>query len=276
MLKTDTYRQLSNCVSIMGIVNVTPDSFSDGGRFQGPDAAFLHAKRLVEDGAAIIDIGGESTRPGAEEVSVQEELDRTIPVVERVAKQIDCTVSIDTYKAIVAAEALKYGAHIVNDISGLTFDVDMLNVVSKADAGLVVMHIKGTPRNMQDNPTYADVLFEIKSFLSLQCAKAEEAGVRKLFIDPGFGFGKRLNDNFTILKNLHELVGLGYPVVVGTSRKSFLGSSFDAPPEDRLEGTLISNFVAVQKGARILRVHDVASMNRALIIARHIGAHPDA
>lgn len=264
------YTDCINRVYIMGVLNVTPDSFSDGGKFYPIDAAMAHARQLKEDGADILDVGGESTRPGADPVSLQEELDRVIPVIEKISKTLDVLISIDTYKSKVADAAVKSGAHIVNDISGLTFDDLMTTVVARHDAALVIMHIKGNPKNMQKSPQYDDTVMEIRDFLSLACAQAQANGVNKIIIDPGLGFGKRFDDNFVILKKLDQLKSLGFPVLIGSSRKSYLGKPFNAPPLDRLEGTIVSNIIAMQKGANILRVHDVKPVRRAVTIAEKI------
>ncbi len=267
---SDFYEDCRKRTYLMGVLNVTPDSFSDGGRFSTKDAAIIQANKLKEDGADILDIGGESTRPGADPVSLQEELDRTIPVVEQISKTLDILISIDTYKSKVADEAMKSGAHIINDISGLDFDPDMVKTAAKHDAALVVMHIKGTPKDMQVDPHYDDPVAEIMAFLSNSVKKAAMNGVHKIIIDPGLGFGKRFEDNFLILKNVDRLSALGYPVLIGSSRKSYLGKLFNASPLDRLEGTIVSNIFALQKGANILRVHDVKSVRRAVTIAEKI------
>ncbi len=254
----------------MGILNVTPDSFSDGGKYATADAAMEHAIRMCSDGADILDIGGESTRPGAEPVTLQEELDRTIPLIESISKRQDVLISIDTYKSAVADAAMKAGAHMINDISGLTFDERMAATAAAHNAVLAVMHIQGTPKNMQIDPHYDDTVGEIKNFLKHSSDKARNAGVTRVIVDPGLGFGKRFEDNFVILKNLRQLTSLGYPILIGSSRKSYLGKLFDAPPQDRLEGTIVSNIVAMQNGANILRVHDVRSVRRAITIAERI------
>lgn len=267
---TTWYDDLTSRPRIMGIINVTPDSFSDGGRFLSPDAAYDHAMRLIDEGADLLDIGGESTRPGAEPVATDEELRRTIPVVERLRRRTAIPLSIDTYKAVVAQAALESGASLVNDVSGTTFDPDMAEMVARYDAGLVVMHIQGTPRTMQTEPRYDDVVVEVRDWLARMAARSAAAGVTKIIVDPGLGFGKTPEHNFKLLKHVDTLAALGYPVMIGSSRKSFLGRPFEAPPDDRLEGTLVSNILAVQKGAAILRVHDVKAMRRAMAIASHI------
>jgi dihydropteroate synthase len=267
---SDFYEDCRKRVYLMGVLNVTPDSFSDGGRFSTTEAAMAHAIKLKEDGADILDIGGESSRPGADPISQQEELDRTIPLIEKISKTIDILISIDTYKSKVADEAMNAGAHIINDISGLTFDTEMTAMAAKHNAVLVIMHMKGTPKDMQANPYYDDPVTEILGFLSESSNKAKMHGITKIVVDPGLGFGKRFEDNFVILKNVGLLSSLGYPVLIGSSRKSYLGKPFGAPPLDRLEGTIASNIIAMAKGANILRVHDVKAVRRAVTIAEKI------
>lgn len=261
---------------LMGILNVTPDSFSDGGCFLKPDDALRQAEKLKNDGADILDIGGESTRPGSDPVSPQEETDRALPVVERVVRDIGLPVSIDTYKSAVAAEAVRAGACLINDISGLTFDPDMAATAARLNAGLIIMHIKGTPKHMQVNPHYDDVVGEVFTFLEQQCRLAANAGVQSIIIDPGLGFGKRLEDNYLLLKHLQEFRRLGRPVMIGSSRKSFLGKPFNAGPDDRLEGTIVTNVWAAMQGASVLRLHDILPVRRALEILNRITAEAHA
>jgi len=258
----------------MGVLNVTPDSFSDGGKYLDPEAAVQHALAMIDEGADIIDVGGESTRPrsaaygeGAEPVSVEEELQRVIPVIERVAKLTDIPLSIDTYKAEVAREALRAGAVIVNDISGMRFDPSMPEIVAEAHASVIIMHIKGTPKTMQLNPTYDDLLGEITTSLSEGIALARSAGIEQIIIDPGIGFGKTTEHNLQLLACLEHFCALGYPVCVGASRKSFIGALLNLPVTDRLEGSLAAGVAAVLHGAHILRVHDVQATTRAVMIA---------
>ncbi len=246
---------------IMGIVNVTPDSFSDGGRFSDRDRAVEHALALVEQGAEIIDIGGESTRPGAEKVNTQEEMDRVIPVIEQVRRHTDVFISIDTYKSSVADAALKSGADIVNDISAATFDPQMTGVVRAHRCPLIIMHIQGTPRNMQKDPCYEDAVAEIYFYLQERIAKLEAAGITDIAIDPGIGFGKRLIDNLQILRDLQEFKFLNKPLLVGSSRKSFLGRILNKEVDQRLSGSLAAQARAIESGADILRVHDVEETN---------------
>lgn len=256
---------------IMGIVNVTPDSFSDGGKYFSEKAAVDHALQLFDEGASIIDIGGESTRPGSEPVTLQEELDRTIPVIRELKKlRNDIIISIDTTKSKVASTALENGADIVNDISGLTFDKNMLNLIKEYDPGIVLMHIKGHPKTMQENPFYEDVVKEVKEFLHNQIKLTELAGIKKILIDPGIGFGKRLVDNFNIIKQLKDFEEFGYPIMVGVSRKSFIGKTLDLDIENRDIATVIMETVAVMKSARIIRTHNVKYCMHLVKLASHI------
>jgi dihydropteroate synthase len=254
---------LGSRTHIMGILNVTPDSFSDGGLYADPARALAHARDMVSQGADLIDIGGESTRPGADPLSEEEELRRIIPVIERLTSEIAAPVSVDTYKSSVAIKALNAGASIVNDISGLRFSPDMAQVVADHDAAVVIMHIKGTPRDMQVNPVYGDVVGEISDYLEESAAIALKAGIgrNRIMIDPGIGFGKTLEHNLTILERLDEFRALGFPIVLGTSRKRFIGTVLDiAEPKDRIEGSAATVALGIQRGARIVRVHDVGYM----------------
>ena len=257
---------------IMGILNVTPDSFSDGGKFDTPEQAAAYAIKMVEDGAHIIDIGGESPRPGAKPVSLDEELNRTAPVIEAIRNQSDCIISIDTYKSEVAAGALDAGANMVNDISGFTFDEGMAPFVAEKEVPVVIMHIKGTPRDMQKEPNYDHLIHEIKEYFTLQIASAKEAGIHdfNIILDPGIGFGKRLEDNFELIRELKQICAMGYPVLIGPSRKSFIGMVLNLPVAERLEGTLASITAGVMNGARIIRVHDVIATHRTVTITEKI------
>jgi dihydropteroate synthase len=252
---------------IMGILNVTPDSFSDGGAY-GDDVsrAVERVKQMVQEGADIIDIGGESTRPGTEPVSAEEECRRVLPIIDALKGQITVPISIDTYKASVAEEALKRGATIVNDVSGLR-DPDMAAVVAKYDASVVIMHMQGEPKTMQANPVYTDVITDIKTFFKERIAKAKTTGIENIILDPGIGFGKTLEHNLGILARLEELCELGYPILVGPSRKSFIGQLTDLPVNEREEGTIASVVVAAMHGAGIVRVHNVRGCRRALQVA---------
>lgn len=253
---------------MMGILNVTPDSFSDGGSYADVEQAVAHGLALVEQGADILDIGGESTRPGALPVTEAEELDRILPVIEQLRRCVAIPISVDTYKASVAQQALAKGARIINDISGLTFDPRMAALAAASGCGLVIMHIKGTPRDMQIEPHYDDVIREIAGFLSGQIKVARQAGVQpeQIMVDPGIGFGKRVQDNFTILSQLGRLQA-GAPILVGPSRKSFIGTTLNLPVEERLAGTIAAATAAILHGAAVIRVHDVREMKRAAIIA---------
>ena len=257
---------------IMGILNVTPDSFSDGGKFIQLGKALSQVQYMENNGADIIDIGGESTRPGAVAVSLEEEINRTIPVIEAIRKISNISISIDTYKSEVAEKALLAGADFINDISGLTFDSRMMEIMKKFDVPVVLMHIKGIPRNMQTNPTYIDVIKDLLEFFSFQTQKALDFGIKKeqIIIDPGIGFGKQLNDNFILIRRLKEFSELGFPILIGPSRKSFIGLTLDSPPEYRLEGTLAAVSAGILNGASIVRVHDVKEVKRAVIITDKI------
>lgn len=253
---------------LMGILNVTPDSFSDGGKFVHVDSAIEHAFQLVREGADIIDVGGESTRPGSCPVSMQEEIDRVVPVIQGLASSIEVPISIDTYKAQVAREAIYHGASIVNDISGFSFDEQMTDVVAKSNVGAIIMHIKGTPMSMQRDPHYESVTGEIIEFLQKQIERGLQSGISKdrLVVDPGIGFGKRLEHNLEILRRLQEFKVLGCPILIGTSRKSMIGELLSVPVAQRLEGTAATCAVAVMNGAHICRVHDVLAMSRVVRI----------
>jgi len=252
---------------VMGVVNVTPDSFSDGGRYLHVEDAVAQALRLAEEGADYLDVGGESSRPGADEVTEQEELDRVAPVVERLVEHTDVPVSIDTYKPAVARACLALGARLVNDITGLE-DPEMVTVAAQAEAGVVIMHMKGRPKTMQRDVRYDDLIGEVRSFLSERAERARAAGIRNVLIDPGIGFGKTPAHNFEILRRLDELTSLDFPVLVGPSRKSFLGAlPSRLPAAERLEGTLAAIAVAVANGASVVRVHDVAAARRAVEVA---------
>jgi dihydropteroate synthase len=256
---------LGSHTHIMGILNATPDSFSDGGKFAAEQQALAHAREMAALGADIIDIGGESTRPGAEPVPEDEELRRIIPLIEKLSNELTIPLSVDTYKSSVAEKALQAGASIVNDISGLRYSPDMAKVVADHGAGLIIMHIKGTPRNMQQNPAYADVVQEISDYLEQGVELAVTAGVdqERIMIDPGIGFGKTLEHNLTIMARLDEFRSLGRPIVLGTSRKKFIGTVLDQPvPEERLFGTAATTALGIERGARILRVHDVTQMKQ--------------
>lgn len=259
---------LSSRTRVMGILNVTPDSFSDGGRFFDSTVALEHVRQMAAEGADIIDIGGESTRPGADPVSLEEELHRTVPIIEKLSGELDIPISIDTYKPEVAREALDAGAVMINDISGLR-DERMVELAAEKDVPVIIMHMKGTPRNMQKNPTYEDVVAEICNWLGAQAEGAVQSGLskNKILIDPGIGFGKTFEHNLEILRRLAELKSLGYPIVLGTSRKAFIGAILDLPSDERVEGTLATVVYGITQGANIMRVHDVKEVARACRIA---------
>ncbi|HIG99710.1 MAG TPA: dihydropteroate synthase [Thermoplasmata archaeon] len=248
---------------IMGILNVTPDSFSDGGRFNTLDTAIGHAKKMVADGADIIDIGGESSRPGSEPLSEEELFGRVLPIVTRLVREIPVPISIDTYKPGVADVCLRAGAHLMNDITGLT-NPAMRKVATDHDVPVVMMHMLGTPKVMQQDPVYQDVVGEITTFFQRQLKIAKKAGISQLVIDPGIGFGKTLEHNLLILKHLDTFKTLGCPLLVGPSRKSFIVTITGLSVNERIEGTLAAGPMAVLNGADIVRVHDVKECRRAL------------
>lgn len=254
---------------LMGVVNVTPDSFSDGGLFLDADAAVAHGRELVSQGADILDVGGESTRPGAAEVSPEEEVARTAPVV---AGLVGHTVSIDTSKLAVAEAALDAGASIVNDVTALRAAPEIASLCAERGAGLVLMHMQGDPRTMQADPTYDDVVDDVKAFLAERLQVAIDAGVEeeRVWLDPGIGFGKTLEHNLELLRRLGELRELGRPLVVGTSRKSFIGKVDGSAVGDRLGGSIASSVLAAAEGADVLRVHDVAEARQAMTVASAI------
>lgn len=250
---------------IMGVLNITPDSFHDGGKFFNREEAIRQAYKLRDEGADIIDIGGESTRPGASKISSSREIDRVCPVIEEIISDIGIPVSIDTYKADVAEEALKLGASIVNDISGLAFDGRMAGVIAEYGAYTVLMHIRGTPENMQTDPRYNDLLLEIYLYLEEAKNKAIDSGIKreKIIIDPGIGFGKTLKDNYTLLRNLGYFKKMGFPLLIGVSNKSLIGKLYEGD-YNRLYATIALNSVSVLNGADIIRVHDVLPHRLAL------------
>jgi len=256
----------------MGILNITPDSFSDGGKYYNLDNAVEYALELVKQGVDIIDVGGESTRPGAKAISLDDEINRVVPVIKSIRSVSSIPISIDTYKSEVAQIALDSGANIINDISGLKFDSKMIDVVKEHNVPIVIMHIKGTPLNMQINPYYDNIIDEIKSYFEKRINLCLDYGIPKthIILDPGIGFGKQLNDNFTIIKELNTFIELGYPILIGPSRKSFIGLTLDLPVNDRLEGTAAAITASIMNGAHIVRVHDVLEMKRVQIISDKI------
>ncbi len=263
---------LSDRTHVMGVLNVTPDSFFDGGKYFDPDRAFERALEIEEEGADLIDIGGESTRPGSDPVEVSEEMRRVIPLIERLNGKISIPISIDTKKSEVAEAAIQAGASIVNDVSGLRSDPAMVSVVVKYNVPVVIMHMKGTPKTMQNNPTYENIIGEIYDYLAEAIQMAVKAGIpkEKIIVDPGIGFGKRWEDNFVILGRLKTFLNLMCPILVGVSRKSFIGWALDLPEEKRLMGTAGAVAASVMNGAHIVRVHDVKEMVQVVRIVDHI------
>ena len=262
---------------IMGILNVTPDSFYDGGRFADAPAAADHGLRLAAEGADIIDVGGESSRPGAETIPPGEEIRRIVPVISAIRAQTKTLISVDTSKYETALAALDAGADIINDISAFRGDPRLISLAVESGAGLILMHMQGVPKTMQVAPRYDDVLAEVRTFLEekIEIAVAYGISVENLAVDPGIGFGKRLEDNCALLRGLEALADISRPLVVGVSRKSMIGKILDVPPEERLEGSLAAAVIAVSRGAHILRVHDVQSTRRAALVADAVLAeHP--
>ncbi|OAT52035.1 dihydropteroate synthase [Providencia heimbachae] len=254
---------------VMGILNVTPDSFSDGGTHNRYHDALEYVAKMVEEGAAIIDIGGESTRPGAAEVSINEELDRVIPIVEAIAKRFDVWISVDTSKADVMAEAAKAGMHIINDIRSL-HEPNALEVAANTGLPVCIMHMKGQPRTMQDAPNYKNVVDEVQRYLMSQIDRCVGAGINKqqIILDPGFGFGKNLSHNYQLLANLEQFHSLGLPLLAGMSRKSMIGQLLNVSPQDRLAGSLSCAVIAAMQGAQIIRVHDVKETVQAMQVVQ--------
>lgn len=256
---------------IMGILNITPDSFSDGGKYLSESIAVDHALKMIDYGADIIDIGGESTRPGSNPVMLEEELKRTIPVIKRLKLlRKDVLISIDTIKSKVADHALDNGASIINDISGLTSDESMIDVAKKYNSAVVIMHMKGIPKTMQQDPYYIDVLKEVYDFLKSQSEKAIKNGVDKIIIDPGIGFGKKIDDNFTLINKLNEFQSIGYPIMVGLSRKSFIGKTLNLEIDERDVATVLLEMVSVLNSARIIRTHNVNYCNQMVKLVNKI------
>jgi dihydropteroate synthase len=248
---------------IMGILNVTPDSFSDGGLYYDVDTAVTHGKKMVSDGADIIDIGGESTRPGSAPLSEKEELERILPVLTHLLEETSIPISIDTYKPHVADACLKTGAHILNDITGM-INPEMRKIAAVHKIPIILMHMKGTPKTMQQNPTYQDLLGEITTFFREQITQTRKEGIQHIIIDPGIGFGKTVEHNLQILKHLRTFKTLNCPICVGPSRKSFIGTITGLSVKERLEGTLAAVTIAIMNGANIVRIHDVNECKRAV------------
>ena len=257
----------------MGVLNVTPDSFSDGGQFNEINSAILHVDKMIKNGADIIDIGGESTKPGSEPVSANEESKRIVPVIKSIKSEYkDVLISVDTYKSSVAKKAIEAGADFVNDISGLTFDDEMVSLLAQRNIPVVIMHINGKPKTMQKNILYSDLVSDIKRFFNKQCNHAINSGIKEsnIMIDPGIGFGKTFDHNFTLLKRLKEFEDLGFPILIGPSRKAFIGDVLNLPSNERVEGTIATIVAGILNGANIIRVHDVKEIKRAAIITEEI------
>lgn len=256
---------------VMGILNVTPDSFSDGGQFIAPEAALKQAQKMVADGAAIIDVGGESTRPGAAVVSAAEEIARVVPVIEAIQSEIEIPISIDTSKPEVMRAAVHAGAGLINDVQALRVE-DALQAAVELDVPVCLMHAQGTPENMQDNPKYDAVVAEVSQFLFERVAICEKAGINrnKLIVDPGFGFGKRASHNLRLMKHLGELVERGLPVLIGVSRKSMIGKLLNVSVDERLAASLALSALAVWQGAKIIRSHDVRETVQAIMMCDHV------
>jgi len=264
------FEEITKRTLVMGILNVTPDSFSDGGTYFDPDAAVSRGIEMAEQGADIIDVGGESTRPGAEPIDAEEEIRRVVPVIKQLAVRTGIPISIDTYRSQTAAAALDSGASIINDISAMTFDANMKHLAAERKCPIVLMHIKGTPQNMQQNPHYENVIEEIIAWLKARIEEAESAGIDKqaIIIDPGIGFGKTVEHNLEILNKLDRFRALGKPILVGVSRKRMIGEILGGlPVEERLEGTAAAVAISIANGANIVRVHDVKEMARVVKVA---------
>ena len=257
----------------MGVLNVTPDSFSDGGQFNEINSAILHVDKMLKNGADIIDIGGESTKPGSEPVSANEESKRIVPIIKAIKNEYkDILISVDTYKSSVAKKAIEAGADFVNDISGLTFDDEMVSLLAQRNIPVVIMHINGKPKTMQKNILYSDLISDMKRFFIKQCEYAINSGIKEnnIIIDPGIGFGKTFDHNFTLLKRLKEFEDLGFPILIGPSRKAFIGDVLNLPSNERVEGTIATIVAGILNGANIIRVHDVKEIKRATIVTEKI------
>lgn len=267
-----TIAELRTEISVMGILNVTPDSFSDGGRFTGRDQALSHVEQMIQDGAAIIDIGGESTRPGAQDVSAEQELERVIPLLEAIKQRFDVPVSVDTSKAVVMTAAIQAGADMINDVRALQ-EEGALQVCANSEVEVCLMHMLGQPRTMQSNPYYNDVVEDIADFFERRLAACEQAGIsaKRVWLDPGFGFGKTLEHNVTLLQQLDELNRFDLPLLAGMSRKTMIGALLgDRPVNERLQGSVAAAVIAALHGAKMLRVHDVKATVDALSIVKNV------
>jgi len=257
---------LDHRTHIMGVINVTPDSFSDGGKYLQRDKAIEHGLRMAGDGADIIDVGGESTRPYSKKISLEEELDRVIPVIKGLSEKIDIPISIDTYKSEVASEALRAGASVINDISALKFDPRMISIAADAGVPVILMHMKGTPKDMQDNPLYENLVHDIITFLKKAIERAVKGGISEelIIVDPGIGFGKSFDHNLEILKELNRFQSIGRPLLLGTSRKAFIGHILDKHTHERDNGTMATIAAGIMNGAQMVRVHNV-KMTREVV-----------
>ncbi len=267
--------ETDKAVTLMGIVNLSPDSFYKNSRADSEKDAILLAERHIEEGAGVLDIGAESSRPGSKPIPVELELERLLPVISKICKRFAVPVSVDTYKPRVAEKVLAAGAVIINDITGLRGSVEMAKIIAQNQAGVILMHMRGTPDTMQDKPCYEDVIQDIKILLKNSIDLAENAGIEKIAIDPGIGFGKSQNHNLEIIRRLEEFKELGKPILLGVSRKSFIGGILDLPVEERLEGSLAATVIGVLHGATVFRTHDVQATNRVIKMAQAIMANGD-
>jgi dihydropteroate synthase len=269
----DWYHNPNKKTLVMGVLNVTPDSFSDGGEFFAAKDAIQQAMNLISNGAHIIDVGGESSRPGAVPLSVPDELERVVPVIKGIRERSpEILISIDTYKSEVAGQAIESGANIVNDISGLGFDKNMPNIIAGTGVPVIIMHMQGMPNNMQNNPDYNNLIADICSFFSNQVDLAISAGIKKdqIILDPGIGFGKTMDHNFKLIQQLNQFLSLGFPLMVGPSRKSFIGNFLNVDINERIEGTAAVVVASIMNGARIVRVHDIKEIKRVVQVVDKI------
>jgi dihydropteroate synthase len=271
-MKRFTFSENYEKTRLMGIINISPDSFYEQSRCNSTDEVLQKAEKMIIEGADFLDLGAESSRPGSKPISEQEETDKLIPVISSLVKITDIPISVDTYKPIVAKEALQAGAKIINDITGLQKTPEMADVISKFDAGVILMHMKGSPVTMQKNPSYKNVIQEVKEFLEQSVKISKAAGIfsDQIAIDPGIGFGKKQKHNLEILSKLEKFIELGKPILIGVSRKSFIGNILNLPPERRLEGSLAASVIGITKGASIVRTHDVKETRNAIKVAEAI------
>ncbi len=271
-MKRFTFSENYEKTRLMGIINISPDSFYEQSRCNSTDEVLQKAEKMIREGADFLDLGAESSRPGSKPISEREEIDKLIPVISSLVKITDIPISVDTYKPIVAKEALQAGAKIINDITGLQKTPEMADVISKFDAGVILMHMKGSPITMQKNPSYKNVIQEVKEFLEQSVKISKEAGIfsDQIAIDPGIGFGKKQKHNLEILSKLEKFIELGKPILIGVSRKSFIGNILNLPPERRLEGSLAASVIGITKGASIVRTHDVKETRNAIKVAEAI------